>query len=69
MLQERGPTEFVAICEDCEEPSISFLGSREMAVLRLMRSRWRVRTDTQGTRTWCPTCQTTPSIPIMKSTT
>lgn len=68
MLIEREPGEFVAVCEDCDEASLPIPESREHALLRLMRGRWRVKTDShnQVTRTWCPTCYAFPSIPTMR---
>jgi hypothetical protein len=66
MLIEVRPGEFVAACDDCEERSSPVEGSREVAILRLMRTRWRVRSEGGATHTWCPTCQTMPSIPALK---
>jgi hypothetical protein len=66
MLIERSPNEYVAVCEDCDEPSLPMPESREHALLRLMRTRWRVKTDHHVTRTWCPSCHSLPSIPMMK---
>ena len=66
MLIERGPGEYVAVCEDCDEASLPIPESREHAVLRLMRSRWRIRTEDAVTRTWCPHCHLLPSIPAMR---
>src|SRR5687768_12618396 len=61
MLIEQGHAAFVAICEDCEEPSSPIDASREVAVLRLMRARWRLKSfGDRATRTWCPSCQTVP---------
>ena len=66
MLIERGPSEYVAVCEDCDVRSLPLSESREHALLRLMRSRWRVKTDHAVTHTWCPECHALPSIPLMK---
>lgn len=66
MLIERGPSEYMAVCEDCDEASLPIPESREHAVLRLMRARWRVKSDDNVTKTWCPQCHSLPSIPIMK---
>jgi hypothetical protein len=67
MLVERGPREYVAKCEDCDEASPPMTESRELALLRLMRMRWRVRTEHRSTRTWCPSCHVAPSIPVMRT--
>jgi hypothetical protein len=67
MLKQRGPSEYVAVCEDCDEASLPIPESREHAVLRLMRARWRVRTEDEVTRTWCPHCHSLPSIPALRS--
>ena len=66
MLIERGPSEFVAVCEECDERSLPVPESREHALLKLMRTRWRVKTENHVVRTWCPSCQSLPSIPVMK---
>lgn len=66
MLVERGPDEYEAVCEDCDERSLPLPESREHALLRLMRAHWRVKTERQSTRTWCPSCCSLPSIPVMK---
>lgn len=66
MLIEQRPGEFVATCEDCGEASAPIESSQEVAVLRLMRSRWRVRTSEGCRQTWCPSCQTASSIPALK---
>lgn len=68
MLTEHGANEFVAVCEECDERSAPIPDSRAHALLRLMRARWRLRTELGGvTRTWCPSCHATPSIPAMRS--
>ena len=67
MLIERGPSEYVAVCEDCDEASLPIPESREHALLRLMRGRWRVKTDNHVTKTWCPSCHSLPSIPVMRA--
>lgn len=67
MLKEECAAEFVALCEDCEEASPPIVGSQEMAILRLMRMRWRLRTGSSGTRTWCPHCHTSPSITPLRA--
>jgi len=51
-----------AMCEVCKMSSIAVMESREIAILRLMRSEWRVRTVSGVTYTWCPTCQTAPGV-------
>jgi len=66
MLKEHRPGEYVAVCDACEEASAPFTGSREVALLRLMRSGWRLRTHDRTTQTWCPCCLTMPPIPSMK---
>lgn len=66
MLIDRGRGEFVAVCEDCETASNPLGQTREIAILRLMRTRWRVRSGESVARTWCPCCQSSPSIPIIK---
>jgi hypothetical protein len=63
MLVERRPGEYVAVCDDCEELSFGLEGSREVAILRFMRAGWRVRSENGSTHTWCPGCQTRPSLP------
>ena len=67
MLIERGPNEYEAVCEDCDDRSLPLSESREHALLRLMRTRWRVKTEHEVTRTWCPGCHALPSIPRMKT--
>jgi len=66
MLSEHGRAGYVAVCEECEETSSPIEATREVAVLRLMRARWRVRTDEGVTRTWCAACQTVPSVPNLR---
>ena len=63
---ERGPNEYVAVCEDCDQTSLPCPESREHAQLRLMRARWRVRSEDGVTKTWCPSCHAAPSIPVMR---
>jgi hypothetical protein len=65
MLVERRPGEFSATCDTCEASS-GAEPSREHAILKLMRSGWRVRMEDGETRTWCAECQTSPSIPVVK---
>jgi hypothetical protein len=68
MLIEQGHAAFVAICEDCEETSSPIGASREVAVLRLMRARWRLKSfGDRATRTWCPSCQTVPSVSTIRA--
>lgn len=67
MLVESGPNEYVARCEECDESSLPMPESREHALLRLMRMRWRIRTEHRATRTWCPHCHSAPSIPVMRT--
>jgi hypothetical protein len=67
MLKKERATDYVAHCESCDEVSPPFVGSKELAVLRLMRLRWRVRTESGETHTWCPSCHTAPSIPPFRA--
>ena len=65
MLIEGRRGEVTAVCEICETKA-AVMESREIAILRLMRTQWRVRTQNGLTRTWCPVCQTAPSVPVIK---
>ena len=66
MLTEEAQGGLIAICDDCEATSLVLMESREIAILRLLRARWRVRTAEGVTHTRCPTCQTAPSVPAIK---
>lgn len=67
MLKKVRATEFVALCEACDEVSPPFADSLELAKLTLMRLRWRIRTESGTTHTWCPSCLADPSIPPFRS--
>jgi hypothetical protein len=62
MLYEAQPDVFGAECEDCKGRSHAIEGSRELAIVRLMRGGWRTRREDGRILTWCPTCWTPASV-------
>ena len=66
MLEPLGADKFIATCDRCAAVSAPVLGTRELAITRLMLQRWHLRTNTdRTTRACCPSCRpsTLPDLP------
>ncbi len=67
MLEYLGADKFVATCDRCAAVSALVVGTRELAITRLMLQRWHLRTnpDRTTTRACCPSCRpsTLPDLP------
>lgn len=64
MLEVEGKETYVARCDACRKPSTAIIGSRELAITRLMLMQWHLRTYGGATSALCPACKppTNPGV-------